>query len=139
MSDNEVKFEEGQTIDMSAVEAASYEVLPKGTYNVIVSEAEGKMSSSDNPMISLQLEVEDGDFAGRKLFTHVVFSPKALAGAKASMITLGLEELAQSPGLNPLDPDVAHQFLGLRARALVAIDKYDGADTNKVKRLLKAV
>ncbi len=135
-----IEFEDNGTddlqIDLSAVTArAGFEVIPKGNYNFVVEKAEGKRSEANNAMISLQLEIEDGDYVGKKLFTHVVFSPKAIAGAKATMIALGLGDLANSPGFKPLDPATADAFVGARGVAVVTIDKYEGEDSNKVKRI----
>lgn len=137
-----IQFEDNGTddfsLDMSSVQAqAGFEVIPKGTYPFVISAAEGKRSqSSNNPMISLTLEIDGGEYAGRKLFTHVVFSPKAVGRAKQTMQTLGLEELANSPNLKPLDPATAEQFVGKRGKAVVTIEKYEGNDQNRVKRLI---
>lgn len=134
-----VEFEGGSgesMIDLSDVSASSFEVLPKGMYEVIVADAEGKISqSSGNPMISLTLEIAEGEFAGRKLFTHVVFAPKTLGQAKRTMVVLGLANLTTTK-FSPLDPEIAAQFIGKRAKAKVAVEKYEDEDTNRVKNLL---
>ncbi len=124
------------SVDLSEVEEDGFDVIPKAVYNVVVAEAEYKISQSGgNPMISLQLEVEDGEYKGRKLFTHVVFSPKAMSMAKRTIKRLGLENLLEGP-FNP--EEVADDFIGARARARVDIDKYEGEDTNRVKQILPA-
>lgn len=139
VNENEgVGFEGGDddVIDMSGVAEDSFEVLPKGTYNIIVDEAEAKKSSSGNPMFSLTLIVEDGDYEGRKLFTHVVFSPKTMGMAKRTMNRLGLTELTE--GQIRVNQETAEQFIGKRARAVVDIRKYEGEDSNNVKKILPA-
>lgn len=127
--------EGSMTVDLSNVDEASWDVLPKGVYAIIVEDAEYKLSSNNNPMISLTLEVEDGEFAGRKLFTHVVFSTKAMPMAKRTINRLGLSQLLEGP-FNP--EDAAEEFIGARARVRVVVDKWDGEDTNKVKQILPA-
>jgi len=124
-------------IDLSDVqEDAGFELLPKGTYDVIIDEAEAKKSSSGNPMISLTLVLEDsaGELAGRKLFTHVVFSPKTMGQAKRTINRLGLPELLEGPF--KCNQDTADLFIGKRARAVVGFQKYNDEDRNTVKNLL---
>lgn len=140
VSENEgVGFEGGdddEEFDMSQVAEDSFEVLPAGTYNVTVDEATAKKSSSGNPMISLQLIVEDGEYEGRKLFTHVVFSPKTMGMAKRTMNRLGLADLTNGP-FKP-NQEAADQFVGKRAKAVVKVKMYEGEQTNEVKKILPA-
>lgn len=124
------------TVDLTDVEDGGFDVIPKGVYNTIVDDAEFKVSQAGgNPMISLTLEVEDGEYAGRKLFTHVVFSPKAMSMAKRTIKRLGLNTLLEGP-FNP--EDVVDDFIGARGRARVTVEKYEGEDTNRVKQILPA-
>lgn len=130
-------FEEeaGETVDLSGVdENEGFEVLPKGVYSVIVESAEYKKSQAGNQMISLMLGVEDGEYANRKLFTNIVFSPKSNAMAKGMIKALGLQRLIESP-FNPADPEFVAEFNGARARAQVTIEKYEDRDQNRVKGL----
>ncbi len=141
VSDNEgVGFEGGNDddveFDMSQVAEDSFEVLPAGTYNVVVDEAEAKKSSSGNSMISLQLLVEDGEYEGRKLFTHVVFSPKTMGMAKRTMNRLGLADLTNGP-FKP-NQEAADQFVGKRAKVVVKVKQYEGEPANEVKKILPA-
>lgn len=121
-------------IDLTDVAEGGFDVLPKGTYNVVVDEAEAKLSSKQNKMISLTLLIEDGDFEGRKLFTHVVFSPNSMGGAKRTINRLGVTELLQGPFVP--NQEAADLFIGKRARAIVDIRQYEGEDRNNVKNLL---
>lgn len=132
-----VGFEGGDdvpSIDLSSVEDDNFDIIPKGLYNIIIDEATyGLSNASQNPMISLTLVVEDGDYQGRKLFTHVVFSAKTMSMAKRTIKRLGLEELLQGP----FNPEAsAELFVGKRAKAKVGIQKYEGEDRNQVKGLL---
>lgn len=128
--------EGSMTVDLSNVEDDGWDVLPRGVYNVIVDDAEFKISQTGgNPMISLTLQVEDGEYADRKLFTHVVFSPKAMGMAKRAIARLGLSHLLEGP-FNP--EDIVDDFIGARAKARVTVEKYEGEDTNRVKSLLPA-
>lgn len=138
VNENEgVEFEgdNDEEFDMSAVEEDSFQVLPAGTYNAVVDEATAKKSAtSGNPMISLQFVVEDGEYEGRKLFSHVVFSPKTMGMAKRTMNRLGLGELTNGP-FKP-NQESADQFVGKRAKLVVKVKMYDGEQTNEVKKIL---
>jgi hypothetical protein len=129
--------EGSMTVDLSSVaEDSGFDVLPKGVYPFVVDNAEYKISQSGgNPMISLTLEIEEGDFKGRKLFTHVVFSPKAMPMAKRTIARLGLSQLLEGP-FNP--EEAADLFIGARGRARVTVEKHEGDDTNRVKAILPA-
>lgn len=136
---NDGMFENSEgsmTVNLSNVQDDGWDVLPRGIYNVIVDDAEYKISQTGgNPMISLTLQVEDGEYADRKLFTHVVFSKKAMGMAKRAITRLGLSHLLEGD-FNP--EDVVDDFIGARCRARVTIEKYQDEDTNKVKSLLPA-
>lgn len=137
---NSVQFEDdedvGGLVDLSDYEEdAGFEVLPRGTYSVVVEEAEYRTSSSGNKMISLVLAVEEGEYANRKLFTHVVFAEKTMGRAKKSIRALGLVHLLEQK-FNPAKE--ADSFVGARARARVGIKLYEGEKRNEVKQLLPA-
>ena len=137
VSDAMFENEDGSmTVDLSSTEDGGWDVIPRGIYPVIVDDAEYKISQTGgNPMISLTLQIEEGEFADRKLFTHVVFSPKAMPMARRAIARLGLNHLLEGP-FNP--EDKADDFIGARCRARVTVEKYEGEDTNKVKSLLPA-
>lgn len=129
---------EGEAIDMSGVaESGGFEVLPKGVYPFVVSSAEYKLSQAGNRMFSLQLEVEDGDYAGRKLFTNITFSQKALGMAKLTLKALGASYYDATDFVP--SQETANELVGLRGRAQVAIEKYEGEDTNRVKNIKPAL
>ncbi len=135
-----VSFEQdeemGDCIDLSGYdEDAGFEAIPRGIYNVVVDEAEYKLSSKGNKMISLKLQIEEGDYAKRILFTHVVFSEKTMGRAKKMIRALGLIDLLS----RKFDPSAeADSFVGARARAKVVIKPYEGEMKNEVKELMPA-
>ena len=138
--DQDAMFEGGNgdslSVDLSNIEEMSFEVLPKGTYDVIVDEAEYKISQSGgNPMIALTFKIEEGEYEGRKLFSNIVFSPKAMPFAKRDIARLGLNHLLEGP-FNP--EEAASEFIGQTCRVRVAIEKYEGEDQNRVKAILPA-
>lgn len=74
---------EGATYDLTSAESPSFEILPKGTYPVVVDEFEYTQSqSSGNPMLKVVYQVSDGEYAERKLFDYLVLAGD---GAKFSL------------------------------------------------------
>lgn len=122
-------------IDMENVKAQSFEVIPKGTYNVVIEKCEYKRSESSNqPMWEMTMAITDGDFANRKLFTFMSFSEKALPGTKASIqkIAPALLEGSFSPKKIADNGDL----IGVVARVKTKIEPYNGEDRTKVAQWL---
>lgn len=123
------------TVDMGGVdENASFPVMPRGKYPCVVENMTyGLSQASGNPMWSLILEVEGGEHAGQKLFTHIVFSEKALPMAKKTIMAIAPQILE-----GPFKPEeVADEgvMLGVRCIARVDIGSYEGKPRNQVKSL----
>jgi len=136
MMGDEVGFEEGDStvVDFSEVEDSSFEVLPKGMFPVVVAECEFTFSQAKgNPMWTLQLQVEDGDFEDRLLFSHMVFAGKALPMTKRQLARIR-PDLMEGP-FDPQDEDIISSMLGLRLICKVGHQKYDGETRNNVKDL----
>lgn len=134
MSEEGIDLSQGDAlvVDFNAVEdAPEFEALPRGMYDVVVAECEfGHSQNSGNPMWTIQLEVEDGEYAGRRLFYHLVFGGKGMAFTKRSLARVR-PDLVESP-FSPEDDEIVASMLGLRARAKVTTRQYDGRTTNNV-------
>lgn len=131
-----VDFSEGDSlmVDFNSVEDVSFEALPRGMYPCVISDCEFTYSqSSGNPMWTTQLEVTDGDYAGRKLYTHMVFAGKGLPITKRQLTRIA-PELLEGP-FNPEDPEVIASMLGKEVKAKVSVRKYEGEDRNNVNDL----
>ena len=131
-----VDFSEGDSlmVDFNDVEDVSFEALPVAMYDVQIADCEFTYSqSSGNPMWTLQLEVTDGDFAGRKLFSHLVFRGAGLPITKRQLTRIA-PELMEGP-FNPEDDDIIASMLGKELRAKVTTRKYEGRLTNNVRDL----
>lgn len=122
-------------IDMDEVEEASFEVVPKGTYDCIIEDVKFQLSkSSGKPMWNVVLVVVDGEYANRKLFTFMSFSEKALPMTKRQINRIAPELLSKT-----FDPKkIADEGLlvGKHVRAKVKIEKYEGEDRSRVQDLL---
>lgn len=143
MSDN-INFEDdtdmqgdGGLVDFNDTEDGDFELMPRAMYNCIVEELEYTRSEkSENAMWAWVLEVEDGEFAGRKLFFYTVFEGKGKPRTK-KILSRVAPELLESP----FDPQqIADDgiLLGRRVRARVGTNRYEGEMRNNVKDLFEA-
>ena len=131
-----VDFTEGDNlmVDFNDVEDVSFEALPKAVYPCIIADCEFTHSqSSGNPMWTLQLEVSDGEYAGRKLYSHLVFAGAGLPITKRQLGRIAPDIIAQA--FDPSDEDIVAQMLGLEVKAKVTVRKYQGEDRNNVADL----
>lgn len=131
-----VDFSEGDSlmVDFNDVEDVSFEALPVGMYSCTIADCEFSYSqASSNPMWTLKLEVRDGEYADRVLFTHLVFAGKGLPITKRQLTRINPELIS-----GPFDPESSEaigSMLGLDVRAKVTVGKYEGRDTNNVRDL----
>ncbi len=137
MTANEaVDFSDGDNImvDFNAVEDTAFEALPKGMYPCTIAECEFTYSqSAGNPMWTLQLEVSEGEYAGRKLFTHFVFKGAGLGITKQNLGRIKPELLKTQ--FDPTDDEVIAGMLGIEVKAKVTVRKYEGEDRNNINGL----
>lgn len=80
---NAAASSEGMVFDLGGVEEASFEVIPRGTYNAIIEDLEFTESqSSGAPMLKAVFSITDGEYAERKVFDYYVLTGE---GAKYSL------------------------------------------------------
>lgn len=129
--------EESLLINLEEVQAQTFEVIPKGTYDVVIESAEYKLSqSSGKPMWNLQLTITEGEFAGRKIFTILSFSEKALPGTKAAINRIDSSLISAS--FNPKAIAENGDLVGKPARVKTKIEQYEGNDQTRVAGWLAA-
>ncbi len=130
--------EDSLMINLSNVEAMSFEAIPKGTYPVVVEECEFQISkSSGKPMWNVKFSITEGEFTNRKLWTYMSFSEKALPMTKTNIGVLAPELL--DGAFNPKTVADEGTLVGRTAIARVAIEKgQDGNDDRNVIKGLKA-
>ena len=128
---------DGGLVDFTNVDAATYELLIPSKYPAVITEIEFKYSaSSGQPMWAMVLEVNGGDYDGRKLFFNMSFSAKALSFTKVTLENIA-PELLEGP-FEPDDPEVYSQFENMDVLAHVVYGKYNGEKTNNTKQLYLA-
>ncbi len=123
-------------IDFSGVEEPSFAVLPKGNYNVIITDCDADYSQAGNKMWTMQMTVTDGEYVDRKLFFHVTFSEKAMPFARKTLAQIAPDLLESKWQYD--DPEIVGRFVNMECIAQVKIKKYEGENRNNVGALLAA-
>lgn len=129
-----VDFSDGDSlvVDFNDVEDSSFEALPTALYPCTIADCEFTYSqNSGNPMWTLQLEVRDGEYAGRKLFSHLVFKGAGLPITKRQLGRVA-PELLEAP-FDPQDPDAIAMLLGKDVKAKVTVRDYENRKVNNVR------
>jgi hypothetical protein len=132
---------DGMVVDLTNTGEGGYAAMPAGIYDVTVASLEfGTSQRSGNKMWTWQFEVEGGEFAGRKLFYHTVFSEGGMPRVKRTLARIKCDDNANVQLLNgPFNPQVVAdegRLLGARCRLRVAIRNYEGENRNEVKDVL---
>lgn len=94
-------------VDFTNVQGSGFELLPRGDYLLRVANAEERDSqSSEHQYLNVEFEVVDpSEFAGRKVWDSMSYSPKALWKLKDFLLATGVteEELAGEFEFDPAD------------------------------------
>lgn len=121
-----------------------FELLPRGIYDCVVQESTFSLSkNTNNPMITLTLEVAGGDFDGRKLWHRVVLSAKSLGMVKANMKALGVkmptkpQSMSQAAAWMEKLAD-SGDLINAEVKANVKISEYQGEKRNEVRGIKAA-
>jgi hypothetical protein len=123
----------GGTFDPTTVEPQkAFEPVPRGDYDVMVLETSVvPTKAGDGSMLNVELEIQNGPFARRKVFDRINLANKSVTAQEIGQKQLS--GLCHAVGwLKPLtDSDVLH---GKTCRARIGIEKGDGTyqDKNKV-------
>ncbi len=134
-----VDFSEGDSlmVDLNEVEDVTFEALPRGIYPAVIAECTFEYSqSAGNPMWTLVLEVSDGEYTGRKLYSHMVFLGPGLPITKRQLLRIA-PELFDGP-FNPEDEEVINSMLGKNLNVKTRPRKYDGQMRDNVQDLFPA-
>lgn len=106
------------------------EILPEGDYDFTVDDAGEKESQKGNPMIELQLLIENNGSQIR-VFDQLTFTPSAFWKIDSFRIATG-EKLVEGEKVN----FTAEECLRRRGRLRLFVDEYLGKKKNKVESYL---
>lgn len=115
-------------LDFSSV--PSREPLEEGVYSLTIAKAEETTSSTGNPMLKIEYDVNDAD-GNRKLWDNYVLIDKCL---------WKLKELFQALGIDTseiVEMDVT-ELVGMQVNAKIIQETYQGEIVNRVKKILPA-
>lgn len=118
-------------------EAGNYQPAPDGEYVLQVKEVEYQKTSTKKHMLKLVLEIAEGPYTGRKVWTNVVFNPKGQDGHGLTVQALkafGFEHDGQMS-------IVPSEWQDRTCRAKLETDSYDkvldgGATVKRFKNII---
>lgn len=115
-------------LDFSSV--PSREPLEEGIYGLTIAKAEETTSSSGNPMLKLEFDVNDVE-GNRKLWDNYVLIDKCMWKVKELFDALGIDTSAI------VEIDVS-ELVGLQVNAKVIQETYNGDIVNRIKKIYPA-
>lgn len=142
----ELEAQEGddQIINMSEIDSSggNFDVIPRGKYPVIVDESEFSLSKSTrNPMITLRVEIQSGEYENRKLWHRLVLTRDNLGRVKRELEVLGIaapEDGITFGQLKEWFRSLADsgELIGQEAIAVVKVGEYQGEPRNEIRSLI---
>ncbi len=118
----------------------SYDPLPDGDYDLVVLEAQAKVSQSGKTMFAIKAQVETGAHARRFVWDNLVISPEnqaALGIFFRKMYALGLNR--DYFASNPTNAQIEAALVGRRFRATIGSRTWQGQKKNEIKNYYNVV
>lgn len=115
-------------LDFSSV--PSREPLDEGMYNLTIAKVEETTSSTGNPMLKFEYDVNDVD-GGRKLWDNYVLIDKCMWKLKELFDALGID----TSEIVTID---ISELIGMQVTAKVVQDTYNGDIVNRIKKIYPA-
>jgi uncharacterized protein involved in exopolysaccharide biosynthesis len=119
--------------DFSDIE--SYSILPAGTYTAAIVSSENKTTKNGNgSYLELQLEIIDGQYAGRKVWDRLNLRNPNQTAVEIAMRTLA--SICKAIGIKtPRDSSELHNK---PMNIKVSVREYNGNESNEVKKYMPA-
>lgn len=108
----------------------SREPLDEGVYSLRIASAEEKVSSTGNPMLSVEFDVV-GVEGNRKLWDNYVLIDKCLWKVQELFKALGID----TKQIVTMEPN---ELVGYEVQAKVVQEDYNGDTVNRIKKILPA-
>lgn len=124
--------------DLMDAAGGSFEPLPKGPVDAVVTAAEATKTSNGKTMYKMTWSVLTGPNANRKVWGNQVISPEsppALGIFFRQMAAMGLG--ADYFGGNPSEEQVARDLVGRQATLVLDQKEYQGTLRNEIKDIRK--
>lgn len=123
-------------LDLSNVQDAKFEVIPQGTYDVIVEQCNFGNSSSGNPMITVVWQIAGGEYDKRKVWDFYTLNKAFGISRLKTFLTRVCPELPLA-GFTPADFANQGVAIGRRARLKLIIKAGNDGPRNNVKEVLE--
>lgn len=127
----------GEIIQEAKAGGATFEPIPDGDYDFVVTKTEAKQTQNGKTMYVLENTVSGGPHNGRKVWARLIVSPEnpnALGYFFRDMAALGLStEFFQS---NPTDQQITSSLQNVQFRAQVGLSnrEFNGRRDNEIKK-----
>ena len=132
--------EAAHVVDIDAVQEASRELLPAGWYNCVIEEHEYSLSQASGlPMWTTKMSIEGGEYADRKIYNHISWSPKAAPYSKKTVTECFPDILTnpayrtESGGFDVKKVGDEGALIGRRVKVKIGYQSYEGEKRNNVK------
>lgn len=119
--------------DANQVEPNSFDLIPAGEYDAVITKSEVKPTSRGGRLLKLQLQILNGTYQNRVLFDQLNLwndNPQAVQIAKGTMSAI-------CRAVNVLTPRDSSELHDKPLRVSVGIQKgkgeYEGQDQNRIK------
>lgn len=126
----------GEIIQEAKAGGASFEPIPDGDYDFVVTKAEVKQTQNGKTMYVLENTVSGGPHNGRKVWARLIVSPEnpnALGYFFRDMAALGLS--TEFFGGNPSDNQITSSLQNVQFRAQVGLGReFNGRTDNEIKK-----
>jgi len=128
-----------EVLNLDLVDAATpgkYPPIPEGEYVFRVADTSPEPAKSGKPMYTLQFEVAEGEYKGRKQWHRRSVQASTAGFVKADLQALGLKVPSGAINAADLARFVAREARGRLVRGVVGFGTGDYAERNEVKALL---
>jgi hypothetical protein len=129
-NDNSLPSEGDIMLNLDFSSVPSREPLEEGVYNLTIAKVEEKTSSTGNPMLAIEYDVNEVE-GNRKLFDNYVLIDKCLWKIQELFKALGID----TSEVVTIDPN---ELVGQSVNAKVIQEQYNGETVNRVKKIFPA-
>lgn len=115
-----------------------FEVLPKGIYNVVISNAEDKLSQGGSSMFKIEFTITDGEHKGKKIWKNFIY--KVAEGKNPNTVRIAKSQIKQmclAAGKEPAFQDITG-LIGLEMGVSTKVRKQEGyPDSAEISHFLQ--
>jgi hypothetical protein len=115
--------------------SGNFEPIPEGEYLLQIMDFKERETKNGDPMIGVQLEVVDGDHAGRFVFHNVILYKPTSPGIKGMGMTRHFLHCIGEPYEGDIDVDTDN-WIPRQVRAEVFHEEYNGKTNARIGKFI---